>query len=164
MAFSDFKTVEQVIQKYPLKIKRKKFLPDVKTELSELFMENLTFSLETQAENESEAFFCESFIFPFLHQVWKSHRKLKVWSHKSLRYDDELYGEPDYFVAVSHEDKVIDRFVTMPVLAVAEAKKQDFEGGWAQCLAEMVACQKINENENITIYGIVSTGIIWEFG
>ncbi|MCP4105253.1 MAG: hypothetical protein GY749_06915, partial [Desulfobacteraceae bacterium] len=46
----------------------------------------------------------------------------------------------------------------------AEAKKQDFEGGWAQCLAEMVACQKINENENITIYGIVSTGIIWEFG
>jgi hypothetical protein len=27
----------------------------------------------------------------------------------------------------------------------------------------MIACQNINQNENITIYGIVSTGILWEF-
>jgi len=28
----------------------------------------------------------------------------------------------------------------------------------------MLACQKTNQNDNLTIYGIVSTGMIWEFG
>ncbi|MCW5848557.1 MAG: hypothetical protein KIT87_00455 [Anaerolineae bacterium] len=45
------------------------------------------------------------------------------------------FGEPDYFVAV-WEEGVIARLVSRPLLVVMEAKKQDFEGGWAQCLAE----------------------------
>jgi len=77
---------------------------------------------------------------------------------------DNLFGEPDYFVSVWTEEEVIDKLVNKPLLAVAEAKKQDFEGGWAQCLAELIACQKINADEQLTVYGIVSTGIIWEFG
>ncbi len=28
----------------------------------------------------------------------------------------------------------------------------------------MLACQKINQDENLTVYGIVSTGMFWEFG
>ena len=36
--------------------------------------------------------------------------------------------------------------------------------GWGQCLAEMIACQKLNSETEVTIYGIVSTGLIWEFG
>jgi hypothetical protein len=42
--------------------------------------------------------------------------------------------------------------------------KQDFEGGWAQCVAEMIACQKLNQNDHLTVYGVVSTGILWDFG
>ncbi|MBC8235885.1 hypothetical protein H8E77_40590 [bacterium] len=164
MPFSNFKSIEQVIQLYPLQIKRERFLPGVQLELPALFMENLNFSLERQAVQESEVFFRESFIFPFLQQAWKRHPKLKLWVKQTLKYDDNLFGEPDYFVSVWTEEEVIDKLVNKPLLAVAEAKKQDFEGGWAQCLAELIACQKMNADEQLTVYGIVSTGIIWEFG
>lgn len=36
--------------------------------------------------------------------------------------------------------------------------------GWGQCLAEMIACQKLNSHEDIVIYGIVSAGEFWQFG
>ena len=58
----------------------------------------------------------------------------------------------------------IDKLINKPFLAVAEAKKEDFTKGWAQCLAEMIACQKINADESVVIYGIVPTGLVWEFG
>ncbi len=163
MAFSNFKNIQQVIQKYPLRIKRAGFLPDTPIELPEWFLDNLNFSVNRQPAHTSEAFFCESFIFPFLQQVWKRHGTLELWSHQSLAYDDELLGEPDYFVS-AWRDQVIDKLVNTPILAVAEAKKQDFDEGWGQCLAEMIACQKLNQDEKLTVYGIVSTGLIWEFG
>jgi hypothetical protein len=46
-----------------------------------------------------------------------------------------------------------------------EAKRDDFIKGWGQCLAEMVAIQKMNDqSEQQTIYGIVSNGQLWQFG
>jgi hypothetical protein len=27
----------------------------------------------------------------------------------------------------------------------------------------MIACQKLNQDDNLTVYGIVSTGLVWEF-
>jgi hypothetical protein len=163
MAFSNFKTVGQVIEQYPLRYKRERFLPDVSIELSALFLENIDFSLDKQTENENEFFFRESLIFPFLQQAWKHHNLLKLWYHQTLAYDDKLCGEPDYFISV-WRDEVIDKWINTPLLAVAEAKKQDFDGGWGQCLAAMLACQKINQDEKLTVYGIVSTGMFWEFG
>ena len=43
-----------------------------------------------------------------------------------------------------------------------EAKKDNFSAGWAQCALEMVAMQKINNDPQLSIYGIVSNGEIWE--
>ncbi len=163
MAFSDFKTVEHVLRKYPLRLKREKFLPDIHLALPSWFINNLNFALKRQAVQESEIFFRESFIFPFLQQTWQGHDKLKLWVNQALVYDDVLFGEPDYLVSMWPEG-VIDRLVNKPLLAVMEAKKQDFEGGWGQCLAVMLACQQINADEPLTIYGIVSTGLTWRFG
>ena len=47
---------------------------------------------------------------------------------------------------------------------MVEAKKNDFEQGWGQCLAELVAAQKINADSESPVYGIVSDGILWQFG
>ena len=163
MAFSNFKTVEQVLQHYPLKLVRERFLVETKVNLPDWFLDNLNFALEKQVEGENEIFFRESFIFPILQHVWKQHDALKIWAHRMLRYDDELNGEPDYFVS-RWPDTVTDRVVLTPLLAVIEAKRQDFEEGWGQCLAAMLACQKLNAAENITVYGIVTTGLVWEFG
>ena len=54
--------------------------------------------------------------------------------------------------------------VGMPLIMFVEAKKNDFEQGWGQCLAELVAAQKINADSEIPIYGIVSDGTFWQFG
>lgn len=45
-----------------------------------------------------------------------------------------------------------------------EAKKNDFEQGWGQCLSELVAAQKINAELDIPAYRIVSDGTWWQFG
>lgn len=163
LAFSNFKTVEQVLQSYPLKLLRERFLANTPMELPDWFLENLNFALDKQVEGENEIFFRESFIFPMLQQVWKQHQAIKIWAHRMLRYDDVLNGEPDYFVS-RWPDTVTDRLVISPLLAVIEAKRQDFEEGWGQCLAAMLACQKLNAAEDVTVYGIVSTGLVWEFG
>ena len=47
---------------------------------------------------------------------------------------------------------------------MVEAKKDNFEEGWGQCLAELVAAQKLNNNQHNLVYGVVSNGKMWEFG
>jgi hypothetical protein len=162
MAFRDFENIDQVINKHPLKIKQDRFLPDVAIQLPECFLEDINFLMDMKSVDENESFFNDSFIFPFLREAWKRHRKLKLWSHRKLEYDDDLSGEPDYFVSYLPDD-VVDRLVNRPVLAITQAKKENFTQGWGQCLAEMIACQKINDHPEVTIYGIVSTGLMWEF-
>jgi hypothetical protein len=47
---------------------------------------------------------------------------------------------------------------------IIEAKRNDFEQGWGQCLAELVAAQKINQDSSRPVYGIVTDGNLWQFG
>ena len=51
-----------------------------------------------------------------------------------------------------------------PIIVVVEAKRSDFIEGWGQCLAGLVAAQKINDDNAIPVYGIVTDGALWEFG
>ncbi len=163
MAFNEFQSIAHVLRKYPLKVRHENFLPEAEIELPDSLMENIEFSLEMKGVDENETYYAESFIFPFLQQAWKQHRRLKLWSHQTIAHDQELYGEPDYLIAAV-VDEVTDRLIQKPLLAVTEAKKEDFTKGWGQSLAAMIACQKINGDESIVIYGTVSTGILWEFG
>ena len=78
MAFSEFKTLKQILQKYPLKWRTEEFLPEIHLELPEWFLDNLKFLSHWQGPHQSEAFFCESFIFPFLQQTWKRHPTLAL--------------------------------------------------------------------------------------
>ena len=128
MAFSNFKNVGQVLEKYPLRYRRERFLPNVSIEVPEWFIENINFALDRQAEDENEIFFRESFIFPFLQQAWKPYKKLKLWSHQKLIYDDILSGEPDYLLSI-WRDEVIHKWLNTPLLAASEAKRPDFDEG-----------------------------------
>lgn len=47
---------------------------------------------------------------------------------------------------------------------MVEARKDDFEGGWGQCLAALLAAQTINGNEQTILQGAVSNGEVWQFG
>jgi len=165
MSFGSFRTIEQVIAKYPLRLEKKAFLPEIDLEPSPYFIENLNFTLRQESPGDDEVFYRENLIAPFLQLPWQRHDKLKIWFQKKLTFDEVLFGEPDYFISY-RADEVIQRLINSPLLAVIEAKKEDFAKGWAQCLAAMLACQKLNaadNHPNITVYGIVSTGTMWQF-
>ena len=52
------------------------------------------------------------------------------------------------------------------MVTLVEAKRDDFEKGLAQCLAEMVAAQIFNEKNQTaieTIYGVITNGTTWRF-
>jgi hypothetical protein len=49
---------------------------------------------------------------------------------------------------------------------VVEAKKEDLNGGLGQCVAQMIAAQRFNEQNNQSvpiIFGTVTTGDRWKF-
>ena len=54
--------------------------------------------------------------------------------------------------------------LAQPFVIVVGAKRNDFEQGWAQCLAELVAAQKLNGESHRPVHGIVTDGKLWEFG
>jgi hypothetical protein len=47
---------------------------------------------------------------------------------------------------------------------LVEAKQDNFDSAWGQCLAEMLAAQRLNENTEIVVFGITSNGDRWQFG
>jgi hypothetical protein len=87
------------------------------------------------------------------------YHHLRIFKEASLQGTDTR-GVVDYLIAVRREVPGV------PFLCVAEAKKDDFEQGTAQCLVEMQACAEANTAKNIAIsrlYGIVTNGDAWRF-
>ncbi len=73
-----------------------------------------------------------------------------------------LRGVCDYLISLSPDQLS----VKAPVVAVAEAKREDISTGWGQCIAEMVAAQTYHQMHNRplkTIYGVVTIGSVWRF-
>jgi hypothetical protein len=91
-------------------------------------------------------------------EVVPDHPKLKIWKAEALE-TDTLTGIADYLIAPYRA------YLATPLLCVTEAKRDDFEKGRIQCLAEMYACQWNNRQRSldIDIYGIVSNGQGWRF-
>ena len=60
----------------------------------------------------------------------------------------------------------LQTIIQTPVIALVEAKNDNIKSGFGQCLAEMVAAQIFNQrqsNEVPKIYGVITTGTIWQF-
>jgi hypothetical protein len=91
-------------------------------------------------------------------EVVPSYPKLRVWKAAPLE-SDTLVGIADYLIAPKRA------YLGTPVLCAVEAKRDDFEQGRAQCIAEMSACQWNNRQEGhaINVFGIVSNGQSWQF-
>ncbi len=90
------------------------------------------------------------------------YKKISLWVQKAIAYDDKLSGTPDYIV--SKKSELGKTMLEFPLLIVAEAKKNDFEQSWAQCLSELIAARYLNNNSEKPVYGIVTDGKLWEFG
>ncbi len=89
------------------------------------------------------------------------HHDVRMWQEKQLDAGAPPFRGKIGFAFTPYQA----RFKT-PFVVVAEAKKEDFDQGWGQCLIAMKAAQMLNEQAGFhrELFGIVSTGRIWEFG
>lgn len=163
MAFSDYKTLSQVQREYQIKYDEGTFIEKKSIAPTDHFVTEFNFNIRTMDAFSSEAARCELLIFPILREAYKKlSTEIALWIQKPINYDEKLSGTPDYlFAKRSPLGKTV---LELPLLAVVEAKKSDFEQGWGQCLAELVAMQKLNGESTNTVYGIVTDGKYWEFG
>ena len=164
MAFSDFKKIPDVQKRFGIRHIENDFIKiEEDVSPSEQFLQELEFNREYIDVFASEEARCEAIIFPVLREVYKGYADhYSLWIKKLIVYDDVLSGTPDYFISTRSElGKLV---VGTPLIILVEAKKNDFEQGWGQCLAELVAAQKINANTDMPVYGIVSDGTLWQIG
>ncbi len=163
MAFSDFKIISEVQKKYQIKYTEDIFIFGEEISPSDSFLQDFQFNKENIDLFSSEASRCEIIISPLLREVYKKHyREYSFWIQKSISYDQTLSGTPDYLF--SQRSELGKTVLEKPLVIVVEAKKNDFEQGWAQCLAELIASQRINDTPEKAVYGIVTDGNLWQFG
>ncbi len=164
MAFSDYENISQVQKRFAIRYKEEDFIvvqEDVGPSAG--FVEEFEFNTEHLDIYTSEASRSETVIFPMLREVYKKYcYNYSLWIQKTVSYDDDLTGTPDYII--SSKSELGKTVLETPLVIVVEAKKNDFEQGWGQCLAELVAAQKINSDTDSPVCGIVTDGKLWEFG
>jgi hypothetical protein len=163
MSFSSYKDISSVLKEFQTTYIEANFISEVEFSISDYFREDLETVIQDGVPNASEFSICENLIYPVLKEVWKSYRSnFVLWGHKSLTYDENLSGFPEYILAKrSPLGKVV---FEKPYFILVEAKQDKFEEGWAQCLAEMIAAQRLNDELQVRIFGIVSNGDRWQFG
>ena len=165
MAYGKYKNIHEVATKYQIRVAVENFihpLPVVVDERFERLRDDLTDALQNLDVKMSEISINEFLMAPILREIWTRHREmLLLWSHVSLKVGEDFDGYPDYlFTKRSNLGMVRQK----PYLLVIEAKKDDFDGGWGQCLADLIAAQTVNGNDQIMLHGSVSNGGVWEFG
>lgn len=163
MAFSDYKNISQVQQEFGIKYREESFIRPDAIEPTPVFRVEFEFNRENTDIFSSEASRANLVITPILREVYKEfYTHYSFWIQKTLTYNEKLTGAPDYIIATrSALGKTVLEF---PLVIVVEAKKNDFEQGWGQCLAELVAAQKLNGDSGKPVYGIVTDGELWKFG
>ena len=163
MPFSAYKTIDTVVKEFQITYTQSNFIIETEFNITDYFREDLEIVMQDGAADCSEFAICENLIYPVLKEVWKQYRrKFILWSHKSLTYDEKLSGFPEYILAKKSPlgNVVFDK----PYFLLIEAKQDNFEAGWAQCMAEMIAAQRLNENPDQEVFGIVSNGGVWQLG
>ena len=164
MAFSDFKAIPEVQEKFRITYTVNNFIGvEATSSPSQQFLEELEFNMQHIDVYASESARCEAMIFPILREVYKEYAdRYALWIKKPIVYDETLNGIPDYFISTRSELGML--VVGKPLIMMVEAKKNDFEQGWGQCLSELIAAQKINADIEVPVYGVVSDGTWWQFG
>ncbi|MCI5193471.1 MAG: hypothetical protein D3915_10155 [Candidatus Electrothrix sp. AU1_5] len=147
-------------EKFDIEVAKKSvFVQQKEFEVQEVLFLLITENLWDDLSFINETTICEKIISPVLNIVAKKNDQLNVWSHVPYNIDEQkgLVGEPDYLIAPRTKYGGMAR----PSLCIIEAKRDNFDEGWTQALAEMVASSLTGAS---LCYGVVTTGKTWEFG
>ncbi len=166
MAYSDF-TLGEVLTRFQLSLQEQLDLfaavPPLTPSgvLQTVLNENIPLALAIHTEKARS----ELIIAPMLVEVRRlTNRQISLFSGVDFTVDPAqgLNGVCDFIVSLSAEQLLI----RAPVLTLSEAKNENIKGGYAQCIAAMIAAQLFNAragNNISAVYGVVTTGSIWRF-
>ena len=80
----------------------------------------------------------------------------------NVDFENDLTGVCDFLISLSPGQL----FLEEPFIALVEAKNTDMKLGLGQCVAEMIAAQRFNQekgNDIPCVYGATTTGVDWQF-
>jgi len=166
MPYSKF-TLDELKQKFNIILtgSKGKFnnLPEVAP--SQFILEALEEYLPLAVAIGSEKARSELIVAPILVAMKKHlNKQISLFSGIEFNVDIELglNGFCDFIISNSTQQF----FIESPVIALVEAKNDNLKSALAQCMAEMVAAQIFNQrqdNEISKIYGVITTGTVWQF-
>ncbi|MCI5195326.1 MAG: hypothetical protein D3919_03685 [Candidatus Electrothrix sp. AW5] len=159
MPYGKFESVEQVARLFSVKVNDAFVAGSKAIELPTPLVQSIRAKLLDSLSFRNEATICNKVITPILNAVAEQNKPLNIWIEEPFYVDQEkgLVGEPDYLIAPA----TAYGGMALPPLCIIEAKKQDWDAGWAQALAEMVAASLQGAD---ICYSAVTTGKIWQFG
>lgn len=166
MAYSDFK-LNEVSQRFGLTVNEASgmFADVPEAECSDLLVTILAENVDLAVAINTEKARSEMIISPVLLEIRRKFKgEISLFSGVDFTVDAQqgLNGFCDFIISLSKEQL----FVRAPAIALVEAKNENLKSGLAQCIAEMVAAQLFNEqqeNQIKSIYGVITTGTIWQF-
>lgn len=166
MAYSDF-SLETVKKSFKLTLVEKvNYFAEVPLKepskiLTEILTENVPLALASNTEKSRSEMIIAPILIDLRRQI---EPKISLFSGVSFNVlpAQGLNGNCDFIISLSPELLM----VTAPVVTLVEAKKEDLNAGLGQCIAEMMAAQIFNEQEQNSIsviYGVVTSGTNWKF-
>lgn len=167
MSYSQFTTITKVKEAFNLTtVEGIRFLPELNPVepspvLKTLLETNIPWAIATSTEKARS----EAIINPVLLEVRRIfNQQIGVFSGEEFNVEPTLGLNDVCDFLISRSPEQLD--IEAPAIIVVEAKKDDLKVGLGQCIAEMVAAQKFNQNKGRSIeviYGIVSSGTQWRF-
>ena len=166
MAFSDF-TYPEVFAALALRedniLDMFAGVPDVAA--SATLRAVLAQNLPQAAMNNSEVARFALMVTPIISDFWARYgARIGAYYGVEFKADPEagLTGYCDFLITRAPQ---LPRIVA-PVAVIVEAKRDNIENGYGQCIAGMVGAQRFNRREGHgieTIHGASTTGISWRF-
>ena len=167
MAYSKFKTLDDVMSRLSVAVVERPglFSSVVAVPLSQTLTDALEQNIPLATALYTEKARSELIVMPLLLEVWNQEkREIGLFSGVELNVDRKLGldGFCDFLLSLDP----LQSTLRAPVVTIVETKKVDPGEGIAQCIAEMVAAQKFNEQREKplpVIYGVATSGLLWRF-
>ncbi len=165
MAYSDFKTFDQINQELGIAIQAANELYHhiEPVQLTQWFIDTMkmayTKAVRINTESARQALIVDNVLMEL-----NQHVTMSFFLENTFNVDKSkgLTGNPDGIISKSDNQL----YITSPVVVLVEAKKSDLGSGVPQCIAEMEAARIFNEqkgNPISPIYGVVTDGVLWQF-
>lgn len=163
MAYSDF-TLRQVKRQFGLTEQRASLFPDVApVSPGSWLLETLSLTRDSALISEKER--SEMLVVPVLIELRRQNNTaIGLYSGAFLDVDatQGLNGECDFIMTRGTQNYTLDT----PIFCVVEAKKNDIENAFGQCVAQLIGARFYNEQDGKPtpdLYGCVTTGLEWKF-